>query len=68
MLMTELLGSLIVGVMFGLAATIGATRYLETVLFELSPNDPVTLVTVACVMLIVAMLASYLPARRASTR
>jgi len=35
-------------------------------LFELSPNDPVSLVLASGVLLVVALMAGYLPARRAT--
>jgi putative ABC transport system permease protein len=41
-------------------------RTLRSLLFELSPNDPGTLLAVAALLTAIAMLASWLPARRAS--
>jgi len=35
-------------------------------LFEVSPNDPVTMVVIALLLLFIALLASYIPARRAT--
>jgi putative ABC transport system permease protein len=35
-------------------------------LFEISPNDPITIVGIALLLLLIAMLASYIPARRAT--
>ena len=55
-----------IGVVFGLAGTWALTRYLQSVLFETSAHDPVTLLAVAPILLIVAALASWLPARRAA--
>ncbi len=54
------------GVAAGLAAACGLTRFLTSLLYEVRPIDPVTLVAVAGVLLGVAALASYLPARRAA--
>ena len=51
------------GMLFGLLST----RYISTLLFDVSPTDVQTVVIVPAVMLVAAMLASYLPAR-ASTR
>ncbi|HZI42644.1 MAG TPA: ABC transporter permease [Gemmatimonadaceae bacterium] len=55
-----------VGVVIGLVAAAGLTRYLRALLFEISPTDPVTLGGVATGLLVVALAASWLPARRAS--
>jgi ABC-type antimicrobial peptide transport system permease subunit len=55
-----------VGVMIGLAAAVGLTRYLRALLFEISPTDPLTLGAVALGLLAVALAASWLPARRAA--
>jgi putative ABC transport system permease protein len=41
-------------------------RTLATLLFEVEPDDPLTFWTVAAAILIVSMIASYLPARRAA--
>jgi putative ABC transport system permease protein len=54
------------GIVIGLAASLQLTKLLATLLFDLSPSDPVTLGGVAIVLLGVALLASYLPAWRAS--
>ena len=49
----------------GLALAIAAARVLRGVLFGVSPNDPTTYVVVAVILIVVAGVASYLPARRA---
>jgi predicted permease len=54
------------GIVIGLAASLQLTTLLATLLFGLSPSDPITLASVALVLLGVALLASYLPAWRAS--
>jgi ABC-type antimicrobial peptide transport system permease subunit len=54
------------GVLVGLVASIVAARAASTLLFGLSPGDPLTLLTAAAVLGAVAMVASYLPALRAS--
>jgi putative ABC transport system permease protein len=56
----------LLGIVIGLAASLQLTTVLATLLFELTPTDPITLVSVAVVLLGVALLASYLPAWRAS--
>ena len=56
----------IAGVGVGLAGSIGATRLMEGLLFGVRPNDPVTMAVVAAVIVSVALLACYVPARRAA--
>jgi ABC-type antimicrobial peptide transport system permease subunit len=59
-----LLGTL--GVGLGLAAALAATRVLGSLLFEVTPTDPVTLGGVAGLLLGVTLAATVLPARRAT--
>ena len=47
------------------AAALAVTRYLQSFLFGVKPSDPVTIVAVAFGLVAVALLASYIPARRA---
>jgi predicted permease len=54
------------GVVLGLAGAVAATRLLTSFLFEVKPGDPVTYLGVAVLLALVAMAASYLPARRAT--
>ena len=55
-----------VGVAIGLAGALALTRVMSSLLFGISATDPATLVTISLVLVAVALLASYLPARRAS--
>ena len=55
----------LVGVGAGLIAALGLTRFLEGLLYGVEPTDPLTLAAVACLMLGVALMASWPPARRA---
>ena len=55
-----------VGVLCGLAGAAALTHYLEGMLFDLTPLDPLTFTTVAVLFAVVALLASYVPARRAT--
>jgi ABC-type lipoprotein release transport system permease subunit len=50
----------------GLLGSLAATRALSTLLYGVEPNDPVTLAAVVALLGGVALLASYLPARRAA--
>ncbi|HEY6232333.1 MAG TPA: ABC transporter permease [Pyrinomonadaceae bacterium] len=56
----------IAGVLIGLAAAIGLTRVMASLLFEVTAKDPFTFVAVAVVLTLVAFIACYLPARRAT--
>jgi ABC-type lipoprotein release transport system permease subunit len=50
----------------GLAAALAAGRSVATLLFQVKPYDPITLGSVAALLLTVALVASFVPARRAS--
>lgn len=54
------------GVVIGLCAAAGLTHLMRSLLFAISPLDPVTFATVPVVLAAAALLASYLPARRAA--
>jgi putative ABC transport system permease protein len=56
----------VLGIGLGLAGSFAATRLLESVLFDTTPNDPSTFVAVSAFLAGVSMIASYLPARKAS--
>jgi putative ABC transport system permease protein len=53
------------GVAIGLGGAFALTRLIEELLFGVSPTDPVTFSVVAILLTSVAVLASYIPARRA---
>jgi putative ABC transport system permease protein len=53
-----------IGVVAGLVCAAGLTRLLTTLLYETEPLDPITFILTAVVLTIVAMLASFVPARR----
>jgi ABC-type antimicrobial peptide transport system permease subunit len=50
----------------GLAAAVAGTRLLTTTLFQVQPNDPWVYLAVAALLGVVTLVASYVPARRAS--
>jgi putative ABC transport system permease protein len=56
----------LIGVAVGVPAAIGLTRFLRSLLFEVKPTDAATYVIVSLVLILVAALASYVPARRAT--
>jgi putative ABC transport system permease protein len=55
-----------VGVTFGLGAAAASTRFLQSWLYGVTPLDPITYAACAVSMMLIAALASYLPARRAA--
>ena len=56
----------LIGVAIGMAGALILTRTLQSLLFGLSATDPLTFAVVALVLIVVALLASYVPARRAA--
>jgi predicted permease len=56
----------LVGIVIGVAAALASTRLLGTLLFDVKPVDPVVFAGMAIMMIGMGMLASYVPARRAS--
>src|SRR5262245_23274893 len=54
------------GVALGLIASLALTRLMETLLFGVSATDPLTFSLIASLIIAVAMLACYIPARRAT--
>ena len=57
----------LIGVAIGTAAAIGLTRLMSSILFEVKPTDPVTFGGVAVLLCLIALLACYIPARRAAS-
>jgi ABC-type antimicrobial peptide transport system permease subunit len=56
-----------IGIVIGLAVALGTTRALRGLLFNVAPADTATFVAVSVAMVVVGMLASYIPALRASS-
>ena len=54
------------GAVVGLAVALAASRLLTKLLFDVSPADPVSMIGSAAVLLVVALVAAYLPARHAT--
>jgi putative ABC transport system permease protein len=59
-------GLTIAGIALGVGGGLALTRFLKSLLFEVSPADPGTFVGVAILFLAVALAAAYVPARRAT--
>jgi ABC-type antimicrobial peptide transport system permease subunit len=55
-----------VGVVIGVVGSLLLTRAIRSLLFGLSPTDPLTFVGVATLLVLVALLACFIPARRAA--
>jgi ABC-type antimicrobial peptide transport system permease subunit len=60
------LGLATLGLVLGMAASRAFTGALESLLFGVTPGDPVTFIGIGALLIVVAALAAYLPARRAS--
>jgi ABC-type antimicrobial peptide transport system permease subunit len=56
----------LLGVVIGLAASFAVTRVMTNMLFNVSATDPLTFVVISLLLISVALVASYLPARRAT--
>jgi ABC-type antimicrobial peptide transport system permease subunit len=55
-----------IGVAIGVAGSLGAGRFVSTLLFGLAPTDMLTIAAATALMIAVSALAGFLPARRAS--
>jgi putative ABC transport system permease protein len=54
-----------IGLLVGLAASLALTRVIKTALYEVTPTDPVTFLAVALSLAAVALVACFIPIRRA---
>ena len=66
MVLGQSLGLAVLGVFAGVLAALATTRFLSALLFGVSPSDPATLVIVPLLLILVAVVATYAPARRAA--
>jgi ABC-type antimicrobial peptide transport system permease subunit len=66
LVLREALMLVAIGVVVGVLASLAVTKTAASLLFELKPNDPLTIVGATLLLSVVAIVAGYLPARRAS--
>jgi predicted permease len=66
MVLRESLVPVVIGVTFGLGAVAATTRYIQGMLFGLTPHDAPTILSAALALIMSALLAAWLPSRRAS--
>jgi predicted permease len=66
MILGQGMGLALIGVVLGLVGALWLTRLLQQLLFEVTPTDPLTYVGVAAVLGLSALVACYIPARRAA--
>jgi len=66
MVLAQGLRMALTGVVLGLMGSFAFTRFMRSLLFEVSPTDPATFAGVSLVLVVVALAASYIPARRAT--
>jgi ABC-type antimicrobial peptide transport system permease subunit len=66
LIMRQAAWKIAVGSLLGLASAVMLSRYIADLLYELSPTDPLAYASVSILLVAVALLASYLPARRAA--
>lgn len=55
-----------IGVVIGLAGAFASSRFLASLLYDVKPSDPLTLIAVSLLLITVALVASFIPARRAA--
>jgi len=66
LVLREGMGLALSGALLGLIVALALGRVVSTLLFGISGRDPLTLAVVAAVLTVVALLACYVPARRAT--
>jgi predicted permease len=66
LVLTRALRIVVAGLIIGLAGAAGVTRVLQTFLFGVTPTDPIAFTTVTLLLMVVGLMAAWLPARRAT--
>ena len=66
MVLGQGLRTVLVGVVLGVAGSLALTRAIQSLLFGITATDPLTFIAVILLLVTVALLACYIPARRAA--
>ena len=66
LMMSRAMRPVLTGIVIGLAGSVAATRLIRRQLFEVSPTDPLVLVAVTALLTTAALVAGYIPSRRAT--
>jgi putative ABC transport system permease protein len=66
MVIRQGLNLLLLGLIIGIAGALALTRFLSSLLYGVKPTDPVTFIIVSLILIAVALVACYIPARRAA--
>jgi putative ABC transport system permease protein len=66
MVLIQSVWTLAVGLSIGIAGALAVTRLMSSLLFGISPTDPLAFSSMAVILVVVALIASYIPARRAA--
>ena len=66
MVMRETIVVTVAGIVIGLALAVGLAGLIAALLYGISPQDPITIISVIALLFTVSASAAYLPARRAS--
>ena len=66
LVLRQTMRSVVIGVIIGISVALGATRLIASLLYGVTPNDPITIALASLLLLTMAALADYLPARRAA--
>jgi len=66
MILGEVLVLAALGLAIGIATALGASKFVASLLYGMKPNDPTALAAAVSILLCAALLASYMPARKAS--
>jgi len=66
LILTQGLKLALIGAVIGLGVALALTRWMETLLFGVRPTDPLTFAVITVVLMLVALVACWIPARRAT--
>ena len=65
-ILSEILRLVAIGSLIGAAVALLVARFVESLVFGLKPHDPLTVIVAAAILLVIGLVAGYLPARRAA--